>query len=269
MTAPLKHLSKQYQEAIPTTVIMGAKGSGKTFLYRKFVEAKNWNTFFNAMGEKTSYVNKQDAMFVPVLATRNAQNMIDDLNSCIDVVNSSIRGMKIKKGVYLENGERIKTRGNIRNLKDYWERLLVSSLGMDGTKLTQIDKQLVDQGKRIIYLIDGLEEYLPEVAKSIGEKEAIQTLCQDIVAKIKSECSNIGIIVFLRRDLAQNAITVNYTQFTKVYERTELKWSSNEALRLAVWLVSQADESFYKEEVGVDQASDEIIGEYLIQLWGL
>lgn len=269
ITAPLKYLSKQYQDAIPTTVILGAKGSGKTFLYRKFVEAKCWDSFFNSMGKITSYEYLQDTMFVPVLATRNVQNMIDNLNSCIDVVNSSVQGMNIEKGVYLHNGEKIQNRRNVYNWKDYWERLLVDSLGMYGTKFTQIDKQLMDQGKRIVFLIDGLEDYLPDVAKSIGEKQAIQALCQDIVSKIKSECSNIGIIVFLRRDLAQNAITVNYTQFTKVYERAELKWSSNEALRLAVWLVSQADDSFYNEEVGVDQASDEIIEKYLIQLWGL
>ena len=45
MTASLQYLSRKYNDTIPTTVVMGAKGSGKTFLYRKMCEALEWTIF--------------------------------------------------------------------------------------------------------------------------------------------------------------------------------------------------------------------------------
>lgn len=47
-------------------------------------------------------------------------------------------------------------------------------------------------------------------------------------------------MVFLRKDMACDSITVNFEQFNSLYNSVELKWSSTEALRLVVWLVSQA-----------------------------
>lgn len=44
--------------------------------------------------------------------------------------------------------------------------------------------------------------------------------------------------------MAQNAITVNYEQFKQTFSYAELKWSSNEALKLAVWMVDHAVKGF-------------------------
>ena len=58
------------------------------------------------------------------------------------------------------------------------------------------------------------------------------------------DMKNIGLIIFIRSDMAQNAITVNYEQFRQSFAYAELKWSSAEALKLAVWLVSHANSDF-------------------------
>lgn len=65
------------------------------------------------------------------------------------------------------------------------------------------------------------------------------------------------------------AITVNYEQFKQAFNYAELKWSSDEALKLAVWLVSHAVAGFYQEPVPVENASQEVIEQYLEKLWGL
>ena len=58
----------------------------------------------------------------------------------------------------------------------------------------------------------------------------------------------ILVLLFLYvSDMAQNAITVNYEQFRQSFAYAELKWSSAEALKLAVWLVSHANSDFYRE----------------------
>ena len=94
-------------------------------------------------------------------------------------------------------------------------------------------------------------------------------LCQGVLNTIAARYENIGLIIFLRSDMAQNAITVNYEQFKQAFNYTELKWSSDEALKLAVWLVSHAVAGFYQEPVPVENASQEVIEQYLEKLWGL
>ena len=41
----------------------------------------------------------------------------------------------------------------------------------------------------------------------------------------------------------------NFEQFLSQYKRLELLWSKTEALRLALWLVSEADEGFRERQV--------------------
>ena len=89
------------------------------------------------------------------------------------------------------------------------------------------------------------------------------------IQRIASKYENIGLIIFLRSDMAQNAITVNYEQFKQAFNYAELKWSSDEALKLAVWLVSHAVSDFYQETAPVENASQEVINQYLEKLWGL
>ena len=69
--------------------------------------------------------------------------------------------------------------------------------------------------------------------------------------------------------MAQVSIPVNFKQFEQNYKQSELRWSSNEALRLAVWLVDQAVNGFYRGPKGIDTASQDVIEENLIRLWGL
>lgn len=267
MTAPLRNLGKQFANGMPTTIIMGAKGSGKTFLFGKMIEACDWNSFFSKLD--FSQVNDKNAFFFPLLATKNSINMTSSLKACINRINSSIHSADISEEIYLMNGTTINNRRSISDWRSYWERLITTSFNPNCFSFAEMEDKLKKENKKIVFVIDGLEEWFQDTSKSISEKDAIASLCQEIVPWIRSTCTYIGIIVFLRRDLAQNAIRVNFEQFRKSYEKTELKWSSNEALRLAVWLVKQADENFYKEEVDISSASQSVIDQHLIDLWGL
>lgn len=268
MTAPLKYLKQQYRDVLPTTVILGAKGSGKTFLYRKFIEAGNWQSFIDSLTAKTS-TYKEEGYFLPVFATRNVNEMLTTLTTCAKRINDQIAAANVEKDVFITNAQKLENRPSIDDWHCFWETLLVSSFNPNLNTFAQMNEALEAENKKIVILIDGLEETLRDVSKSDDEKKAVRILCQDIVTLLKSRYPRIGIIVFLRRDMAQDAITVNFAQFRKANEQAELKWSSNDALRLAVWLVSQADKEFYQEDISIDVASQEIIDRYLIQLWGM
>ena len=55
MTESIQNLIRKYKNSIPNTVIMGAKGSGKTFLYREILRNQYWEKFVERMGKMNQY----------------------------------------------------------------------------------------------------------------------------------------------------------------------------------------------------------------------
>ena len=268
MTAPLKYLKKKYRDTIPATVVMGAKGSGKTFLYRKLAENQDWFSFCCNMQDQAS--DTADGFFLPVIASRNVGEMVTTLKNCIDRLNSAISCANAKNDIFLDNQQKLdRQKSEKTDWLAFWENLLAVSFNPAFHTLYDVNTALAGCEKKIVFLVDGLEETLRQVSESETERQAVQALCQDIINLLTARYPNIGAIIFLRRDMAHDAITVNFAQFAQAYERAELKWSSHEALRLAVWLVSQAVKDFYTESVEIDVASQDIIEKYLTDLWGL
>lgn len=268
MTAPLKHLGKKFGETVPVTVIMGAKGSGKTFLYRKMAESASWDCFCNNLfGSGTNSVK---GYFLPTIATKNSSELTSTLKECIQCLNKNIPCSYANENVFLNNARKLEQ----EKLKKtdwfaFWEGLLASSINPSWSSFQEANAALEKDGKKVVFLIDGLEDIFIHVSRVEDEQQAIRILCQDIVNQIKAQYYNLGIIIFLRRDMASASIPVNYKQFEQTYKDAELKWSSNEALRLAVWLVAQADKEFYRGPKEIDLASQKVIDENLIRLWGL
>lgn len=268
MTAPLKYLGKRYSETIPTTVIMGAKGAGKTFLYRKMAELLRWSCFYDSLFG--SVTNIADGCFLPVIATKNSSELINTLKNCIHHLNETIPCAHVSDSIFLDNAQQLEQqKSQDSNWLEFWQKLLASSMHPDWSSFQDADNALSNVGKKVIFLVDGLEDIFNQVSKSEDEQKAIRVLCQDVVNQIIARYHNLGIIIFLRRDIAQSSIPVNFKQFEQTYKHAELKWSSNEALRLAVWLVAQAVEGFYKGPEQIDMASQKVIDENLTQLWGL
>lgn len=268
MTASLKYLSRKYIDAVPTTVIMGAKGSGKTFLYRKMSEATDWQTFcrcLNATSEDTI-----SGIFFPIIATRNSSELIKTLQACIQNVKLQLPDCNVSDSVFLDNATKLNhAKFQDTNWLQFWELLLAHSIFPQYSSLADVNKKLEENNKRVIFLLDGLEDIFTNISKSEIEQSAIRVLCQDIISQLIAKYPNIGIIVFLRRDMAQSSIAVNFKQFEQANEKAALRWSSSDALRLVVWLVSRADPQFYKDREGIDQASQIVIDNALIPLWGI
>lgn len=267
MTASLKYLSRKYTDSVPTTVVMGAKGSGKTFLYRKMSEALDWKVFCKSLGETSE--DTVSGFFLPVIATKNSSEIIPTLKSCIQNLKSQLPDSNISDSVFLDNATKLDNKeSQSTNWRQFWELLLTKSIYPQYSSLEDVNRKLEENNKRVIYLIDGLEDILTHISNSENEQNAIRVLCQDIISQLIAKYPHIGIIVFLRRDMAQSSIAVNFKQFEQANGQAELKWSSNDALRLVVWLVSKADPKFYEDIEGIDQASQNVIDDALVRLWG-
>lgn len=268
LTEPIKNLCMRFKNRIPNAVVRGAKGSGKTFLYRQLLERGNWETFCNSVNDKIQGQNS--GYFVPVFAPRNMMNLDRLLGQCIDEINEKIAIANVSKTVYLDNLRKLENQVLIETeWMDFWERLFTASINDKLDSLSDLEKELKKQNQKVIFLVDGLEEISQNVSADAKKQRAIQVLCQDFVNLLSVKYDNIGIILFLRSDMAKSAITVNYEQFSQSHDYSELKWSSEEALRLVVWVVAQAVDGFYESNVPISDALKDVIDEKLEEIWGL
>ena len=269
LTEPIKNLCTRFNNQVPIAVVQGAKGSGKTFLYRQLIEKGNWNSFCGEINKTRG--RNDNGFFVPVLAPQNISKLKNVLAECIDKFNIAVPCAMVSYSVYNENAYKLDINANNEtDWMSFWEQLFVNSINKEIFRnLTQLNEELKKEQKTIVFLIDGLEEILKTVSSNKNQQKAIEVLCQGVLNTIASKYENIGLIIFLRSDMAQNAITVNYEQFKQAFNYAELKWSSDEALKLAVWLVSHAVSDFYQETAPVENASQEVINQYLEKLWGL
>lgn len=270
-TTSINNLKKKYRNEIPCTVIMGAKGSGKTFLYRELLRSKSWYRFCANLEKET--LERDDLFFVPVFASKSATEFSLLFKECVENTNKNIDICRCDEIAWVDNENElsayIQNEHTTQEWKKFWEKMLVKSIGKETESFKELNEQLEKSQKRIVFILDGLEETLQETTSNESQQRAISVFCQDIVREIGLRYKNIGIIIFLRKDLARDSINVNFEQFNQLYSTVELQWSRNEALRLALWLVQQAQSDFYQEDVPIEQASVEIIEKELQKLWGL
>ncbi|MBE5874542.1 MAG: hypothetical protein E7287_09095 [Lachnospiraceae bacterium] len=271
MTSALKNLIKKYVLEVPATVVMGAKGAGKTFLYKEMLKNKYWEAFSSSVQNSASSNNICQTVLIPLLASKNSGDISAVLNSAIEEANRNIHGLNLDIAQWQENEKRIKLYMKEEHesfeWEDFWKTLFL--FGMKNVNsLDELERVLSKENKRIVFLVDGLEEIFENTLTNQNEKNAVVGLARDTINALRAKYKNIGCLVFLRQDVARNAIDVNYTQFENLYKNYELNWSKTEALRLALWLVHQAVPGFYTESVDIAQASAEAIENYLVKLWG-
>lgn len=270
MTNSLKNLIKKFAADVPATVVMGAKGAGKTFLYKEMLKKKYWELFGDSV-QNLAINRKPQTLMIPLLASSNIGELSIMLNSAIEEVNKNVFVSNLDVAQWQKNGRKIRLymqeEHECFEWEDFWENLFLT--GMNNIKsLDDLENELSREQKRIVYVIDGLEEIFENTLVNQNEKNAIVGLARDTINTLRAKYKNIGCVLFLRQDIARNAIDVNYTQFENLYRNYELNWSKTEALRLALWLVHQAIPGFYTENVEIAQASAEVIDSYLIKLWG-
>ncbi|WP_243127630.1 hypothetical protein [Schaedlerella arabinosiphila] len=90
MTDPVQNLIRKYKNSIPNTVIMGAKGSGKTFLYREILRNQFWEKFIINMDKQNSggtEMYPSSVLTVPLLASGNAGEFYEILENTIQNYN--------------------------------------------------------------------------------------------------------------------------------------------------------------------------------------
>lgn len=277
MTDSIQNIVRKFKENVPNTVVMGAKGSGKTFLYREILRNQYWENFVARMVKKENGTDienlKANILIVPLFASGNAGGFSEIIEKAIQNCNRYGLEGKMSPSIYIDNRDALleyaRNSYDLLEWKKIWKKIILQSVGGFCQSFEELDKHLADKGIKLLFLIDGLEEILRQTISSETEKNAIVALCRDLVDEMKIKYINLGLVIFLRKDMLRDAFTVNYEQFYSLYRSVELHWTRTEALRLAVWLVDQVIPDFYELEAALEMASDEMIDRTLTKLWGI
>lgn len=275
-TKALESMAVDFRTEIPKLVVLGVKGSGKTYIYKQMLFAKTWANFISNLGKKSRL--KNNALIFPLISSSNKQKFTSLIQECIKNCHEEIPFVVDEKSFSTKIINEIKEKKE-KNLSEsnwinVWKEIIIKVFKSKLESLEKIDSYLQEQNKQIVFIVDGLEDIFKDYIDNKSEKNAISTLCIDIV-NILNELpyGNIGIVNFMRRDIAELAIQTNYEQFKNQYYRYQLEWSQTDALRLALWLANNVSKDngwdFYtNSEVPIENASREVIEEALYKLWG-
>lgn len=273
MTDSIQNLIKRYRTDVPNTVVMGAKGSGKTFLYREILQNQYWESFVEKMDSGGLRCTRQ-IIPVPLLQSAYGNEFNETIKKAASNFNECNLKGKVNASICNDAKNELleaKKTGNhdLLDWKKIWEAIILKSFDNVYASLEMLEKDLAANQVKIFFLVDGLEDIFQETPENESEQNAIVALCRELIGEMGAKYSHIGCMVFLRKDIARDSVKVNFEQFYSLYKAYELKWSSTEALRLAVWLVNQAVPGFYQGESPIEIAPREIIDKSLESLWGV
>ncbi len=292
LTPGLRRLVSDYSHHIPNLVITGAKGSGKTYTYLQIVLRQNWLRFLQDSRVESSNL---DAHISPVLRSINLPRPANEIVGTTLASTIDYLGLRQEDAFSFQD-----IRDQIRNSlsqdwhegqwRDHWLDLFAWANGFRPEQRgagREFPKDLRDQGKSLVLVIDGLEDMFQSFITNEHEKIALRSLLQEVPDWFDQQPTrSVGVIIFVRRDLVIASIQQNQNtnQFLSKYDPYALKWGRNDALRLALWVMkldptahhpmahhstdhhSTAHHSTDLDRL--DEMSEQELSQELIPLWG-
>lgn len=272
-TTSIREIVREFRDSVPQLVVLGAKGSGKTYIYKQLLSRKTWENFAYEV-EPAREENRERTLILPLVCSLNIRKLLSMVRECIENCNHAFKEMSIKPDIVDRNYNKLAScaekETSLTEWMEIWQRLMLDMLGGGYRDIAELDRYLEKKGKRILFIVDGLEDLFMDlqVQRQKTWRFAIRALCQNIVNTLQNlQFGNIGILIFARKDMAEEAIEINFDQFQNQYHKYELKWSPSEALRLALWIAKQADHAL-GDGIDILKASREVLEERLERLWG-
>ncbi|MFD5318980.1 KGGVGR-motif variant AAA ATPase [Streptomyces sp. NPDC127098] len=266
-TEPVRRLIADHSTDLPVTVVVGAKGSGKTFTYARMCARGTWEEFARENGQDVA----RPALVVPVLDPANVsiqtgvtspQTLRDRAAGGDGVTADEIRSR-------LNAGLRDERADDPEFWRLRWLECLAWSAGA-GRGVPAEDfliNRTLEASGACLFVIDGLEDWLESVDRE-SKRIALRTLLMDIPAWLsRLRHRTLGLVVFVRQDLVRSAIRQNLGQFLDRYAPYELRWDTEDALRLALWVATSAEAVESPVVPIADMGYDEIVTS-LLPLWG-
>jgi len=280
VTEPLKNLATNFLDELPHIVSIGAKGAGKTFNYIQLSRFKYWESFLKRINTRTHQKTPQTQTHIfPLLESSNvkdnAQTVINEARQ--EVISTLGNGISDFRSSEYRDRIREAIQGQDWSEPEwtkFWISQMAKAIGVNletnnSNILDSLNNELKNKGLRIIFLFDGLEDIFPTIASDEKEKTALKALIDDLPKKLSEiRQSNIGVIIFLRRDFLRYTITQNLKQFESLYSSYDLFWNQDSFLRLVFWICNQSKIIKAETVENVNNLSREELKKNLQQLWG-
>ena len=270
-TIPLKRLASDGQRQLPITVVVGAKGSGKTYTFLQIVRRKNWEDFVRATG----YAFESKALISPILYSKNLEYKAQKIVENVRIHTSQVLGLSQPQD---SNSIRDKIREYLTNnlhegqWRERWLDIMAWGIGFKpesegaGRELTQY---LFKKKQQLIVAIDGLEDLFQDFDNDPNQQTALRALLQEVPDWLGQQPARfLGILIFVRRDILLAAVRQNAAQMMARYQPYALKWNREEALRLVAWVTKQAIPNFNIDMKKLQDMSEHELTDRLVPLWG-
>ena len=270
-TAPLVALAQDHIRTVPISVVVGAKGAGKTLIFIRLARLGRWEAFTEKV---LGIVGGSETFISPVLLPASLEPSVSaeirDRTGEIAAAIGKYPAMTHSdlREYLFECKQQLTTELEWR---DAWLNAIAWSAGLtsrDSKDGKMAIAAFVPGGKRLVAIFDGLEDFFQEMATDPKQQTALRALVQEVplwLSQLPSQA--VGIVVFVRRDLVDFAIRQNVAQLLDRYKPYALNWDRAEALRLTYWLASKAN----VVPPPTDQfarLTEEEVAEKLLPLWG-
>jgi hypothetical protein len=275
ITEPLKNLARNFQDKLPNVISIGAKGAGKTFNYIQLSRLQSWENFLNKVDPQNQENSLENlGLIFPLL---QSQNLNDQAKNILEQARQNVNNFLNNDYQFFSSDLKDRITQSLSNQDwdevdwtNFWIKEISRVLGYnpENCQLHKLHEYLQQKNSKIIFLFDGLEDAFPNVANDNRERKALKALIDNLPNKLSEiRQSNLGLIVFLRRDFLRYTITQNSQQFENLYRNYDLSWNLESFLKLSYWLCIQSSviNANSQDLVG---CSIEDLKEKLELLWG-
>lgn len=272
---PLRRLAQDHQHQVPVSIVIGAKGAGKTYTFLQIARRQRWETFVKDALAPNAVPSGVRAAILPVLEPKNLE---DPAKSLLFAARQSVaREFSLSEPLGPHD-----IRDFIRDAlsehlhEGQWrERWLDAIAWGAGFRCREpgagraFVEHLATLNRPVVAVFDGLEDLFQYLSSSEREQTALRALLQEVPEWLSLQPSRVlGLVVFVRRDMVLGAIRQNTAHLISRYEPYALKWGSLEALRLAAWIAIEAGVIAGVDLEKVQEMTADQLVEILIPLWG-
>lgn len=282
-TSAVVDLVTQFSHVLPAAVVLGAKGAGKTFAWGQMVLAGDWLEFAQRVGQPWDGLfgpHYHPPLVFPLLYPSNLDPALSQkvreaeqaVWKRLGHVASDAARMLAATALSAELGQANLTAGDELL---FWTQRIAYRLGLEqkaGESVSSLAEALAQRRVAVCLAIDGLEEAFhpsPTHQLSSEQQRVLRGLLQRLTSIIRDlQSPNLGVVTFIRRDLAEDAIAQNFGQFESLHQKFVLNWNSTEVLRLVAWLLDRARWPLPLAPTRIPVASHGELRKALASFWG-
>jgi Mrp family chromosome partitioning ATPase len=272
---PTRKLIAAHRTDLPITVVTGEAGTGKTFTFARMCAAGTWDAFALTAGVTV----RQSARVVPVLAPPDAPDSIwhaDPRPAEAEGLWEESTWEQTPAGperrdrilAFIESSSRHPSAESM----GFWRERWLTCLAMAAGAPDDADPMEYLLRHEALFLVDGLEEWLhrhDEAWASVAFMSLVGMVPQSL-RRLRKQ--SLGLVIFTRPTAEmERAFKGPVNRDGRTLRRRppfELHWTTDDALKLALWL-SVRSSAVPVPEGPIADLGEEETARCLLPLWGL